>query len=326
MAIDLLNLQPQQISKNLRGKYIMLYGLPGVGKTSLAAQFEKVLIAGFEMGTNALNNVYVAPIKTWDEWKKMVKDLCKNKELQEKFHAIAIDTADEAWNLCSKHVCAAAGVTELRELPWGQGYDLAKKEYASTFRDLAYAGYGLIFTSHSTEKVYTNEKGEEYTMIVPALPNRPFDIINKMVDIIAYIREISIPAGEDKTVRKRFMFLRDEIGDRFLAKSRYRYITPRIPLDYQALVTSIYDAIDEEVSASGGAATEEVNPYTHTLNFDELMEEAKLLWGQLVQKDLHNKAAEILEKEFGRKIKFSEIMPEEVESLNKVLCEIRAML
>jgi ATP-dependent Lon protease len=59
MAIDLLSLEPQQISKNLRGKYIMLYGLPGVGKTSLAAQFDKVLIAGFEMGTNALNNVYV---------------------------------------------------------------------------------------------------------------------------------------------------------------------------------------------------------------------------------------------------------------------------
>jgi ATP-dependent Lon protease len=59
MAIDLLSLEPQQISKNLRGKYMMLYGLPGVGKTSLAAQFDKVLIAGFEMGTNALNNVYV---------------------------------------------------------------------------------------------------------------------------------------------------------------------------------------------------------------------------------------------------------------------------
>ena len=69
MAIDLLSLEPQQISKNLRGKYMMLYGLPGVGKTSLAAQFDKVLITGFEMGTNALNNVYVQPIKTWQDWK-----------------------------------------------------------------------------------------------------------------------------------------------------------------------------------------------------------------------------------------------------------------
>jgi replication-associated recombination protein RarA len=35
--IDLLNLEPQVISKNLKGKYAMFYGLPGVGKTSLAA-------------------------------------------------------------------------------------------------------------------------------------------------------------------------------------------------------------------------------------------------------------------------------------------------
>lgn len=325
MAIDLLSLEPQQISKNLRGKYIMLYGLPGVGKTSLAAQFDKVLIAGFEMGTNALNNVYVQPIKTWQDWKQMVNQLCRRDELKEKFHAIAIDTADEAWSLCSKFICNQNGVDELRDLPWGQGYDLAKKEYAQTFRDLAYNGYGLIFTSHSTEKTYKDEKGEEYTMIVPALPARPFDIINKMVDIIAYIREISIPVGEN-VERKRFMFLRDEVGDRFLAKSRYQYITPRISLDYNQLVDAIYNAIDEEVSHTGGVATEEVNPYTQKADFDELMEEAKVLWGQLVQKDLHKKAAEILEQEFGKPIKFSEILPEQVDILSKVLYEIRSML
>lgn len=28
MNIDLLNLQPQTISKNLKGKFIMVYGLP----------------------------------------------------------------------------------------------------------------------------------------------------------------------------------------------------------------------------------------------------------------------------------------------------------
>ena len=46
MPIDLLNLEPQKISKNLKGKYILLYGLPGVGKTSLASEFNNVLIAG----------------------------------------------------------------------------------------------------------------------------------------------------------------------------------------------------------------------------------------------------------------------------------------
>ena len=37
MAIDLMALEPQQISKNLKGKFCFFYGLPGIGKTSLAA-------------------------------------------------------------------------------------------------------------------------------------------------------------------------------------------------------------------------------------------------------------------------------------------------
>ena len=48
MAIDLLTLEPQQISKNLKGKYILLYGNPKCGKTSLAAEFKNVLIAGLK--------------------------------------------------------------------------------------------------------------------------------------------------------------------------------------------------------------------------------------------------------------------------------------
>ena len=106
MPIDFLNLQPQKISKNLKGKYILLYGLPGVGKTSLASEFNNVLIAGFEMGTNALNNVYVQPIRTWKDWRDMVKQLCKEEALQNKFDSIAIDTADFAWDLCVKWICS----------------------------------------------------------------------------------------------------------------------------------------------------------------------------------------------------------------------------
>lgn len=92
----------------------------GVGKTSLAAKFENVLIASFEMGSNALNNVYVQPVKTWSDWRSMVSQLTKKKELKEKFHSIAIDTADEAWNLCVKYICSQNNVENLGDIPWGQ--------------------------------------------------------------------------------------------------------------------------------------------------------------------------------------------------------------
>ena len=320
--IDLLSLEPQRISRDLKGKYILLYGLPGVGKTSLASEFKNVLIAGFEMGTNALNNVYVQPIKTWKDWRDMVKQLCTKDALKDKFDSIAIDTADFAWDLCVKWICSQNGVEKLGDIPWGGGYDLAKKEYTQTFRDLTYSGYGLVFISHSTEKTYKNEKGEDYTQIVPALPNRPFDIVNKMVDIIAYIREIPVEIG-DKVANKRYMFLRGD--QRFLAKSRFKYIKPRIELSYQGLVDAIFEAIDEEVAHTGGTASNEENPYTKQ-NFEEIMEDAKQLWGQVVQNDKTEQALAILEEEFGKPTRFSEILPEQTKELNAALIKIRDLI
>ena len=320
--IDLLSLEPQRISRDLKGKYILLYGLPGVGKTSLASEFKNVLIAGFEMGTNALNNVYVQPIKTWKDWRDMVKQLCTKDALKDKFDSIAIDTADFAWDLCVKWICSQNGVEKLGDIPWGGGYDLAKKEYTQTFRDLTYSGYGLVFISHSTEKTYKNEKGEDYTQIVPALPNRPFDIVNKMVDIIAYIREIPVEIG-DKVENKRYMFLRGD--QRFLAKSRFKYIKPRIELSYQGLVDAIFEAIDEEVAHTGGTASNEENPYTKQ-NFEEIMEDAKQIWGQVVQNDKTEQALAILEEEFGKPTRFSEILPEQTKELNAALIKIRELI
>jgi hypothetical protein len=145
-----------------------------------------------------------------------------------------------------------------------------------------------------------------------------------MVDIIAYIREVSVEEN-GKTVRKRYMFLRDEVGDRFLVKSRYRDIVPKIELSYDGLVHAIYDAIDKECARSNNTPTEIENPYT-ALNFDELMQEAKMLWGQVLQKNLNPQASEILNKIFNKPTKFSEILPEDIDKLNQALIEIRAIL
>lgn len=324
MVIDLLALKPKKISKNLRGKTFLVYGEAGCGKTTLASKFKNVLIAGFECGQNALNNVYVQEVKTWNDWRQMVSQLCRKEELKEKYEAIAIDTADEAWQLCVKYVCSQNGIEKLSDLAWGQGHDLAKKEFASGFRDLVFNGYGLIFISHSVDKTLKDEDGNDFSKVIPALPTTPFNIVNKMVDLIAYIREINI-GTKDAPERKRFMFFRDLVGDRFLAKSRYKYIEPKVELSYEALVNAIYDAIDKEVQASGGEATDEANSNT-VLDFDVLMDEAKTLWGKVIQQEKAEEASKILEEEFGKPTRFSEILADQVEQLNIVIMRIKDIL
>ncbi len=326
MAIDLTALEPQKISRDLKGKFSLIYGDPKCGKSTLASEFDKVLMCGFEWGTNALNNVYVQPMKTWKDWKDTVKQLCDpRKGLSEKFSSICIDTVDEAFKLAEKYLCADYGVEEIKEIgAYGSGYKLLDKEFMSGFRELAFAGYGIIFISHSTEKALINDKGEEYTKIVPALPNRPFNLINKFVDTIAYIREIHIQNEEGKPISKRYMFFRG--NEKFLAGSRFKYIEPKCELSYKNFVDTIYNAIDKEVKIDGGSTTEETNPYTER-SYEELMDEAKELWSQVIANDLMDKVQEIISKAFDGKIsKLSEIKPEQKAELSYVLMDIRDLL
>jgi hypothetical protein len=316
--IDILALEPQKISRNLKGKFMMFYGLPGIGKTALAAKFPKVLIAGFEMGTNGLNGVLAQPIQTWDDWRQVQSQLVRKAEAKEKYECVAIDTADSAWDLCVKYICAQNNVSTLGDIAWGKGYDMAKKEFSDSFRALAYAGYGLIFISHAVEKTIKDEnnKDNDIIQINPALQQRPYDIINKMVDIIGYIRAIENEKGE----MERWISFRG--NNSYFAKSRFAYIAPKVKFSYENIVNAIFDAIDEEIKHSGGEATDEVNPYIQ-LNFDALMEDAKILWGKVVQEEKVEQAAKILEEEFGKPIRFSEILPEQVEKLNNVINAIR---
>lgn len=303
---------------------MLIYGNPKIGKTSLASQIENVLICEFEPGASALHNVLVQPIAKWEDWKKCVRQLVKDREkLKEKISVVCLDTVDEAYKACKRWICQQNGIDNLKEIPYGGAYELLDEEFSSTLRDIAFAGYGMVFISHSAEKTFKDDKGQEYAQIVPALPNRPYNIVNKMVDIITYLRLVDIQEG-DTTVQKRYLFFRGD--NRFYAGSRFQYIVPYVEFSYNNLVKAFYDAIDQEIKVSGGAAAEtNENPFTK-LDYDSLMAEARTLWIKLAERELTSQATQILADIFGKPIKFSEIKPEEVEKLFTAISEIKAIL
>ena len=63
--IDLLAIQPSVISKDLRGKYVLLYGKPKSGKTTAACSFPNSLLIAFERGYNAIGGVRAADVTKW---------------------------------------------------------------------------------------------------------------------------------------------------------------------------------------------------------------------------------------------------------------------
>ena len=119
MFINLKDLKPHRISKNLRGKTMLIYGPPGCGKTTFATSAPKSLLLAFEIGYNALDNIMVAPITNWDEAKNIASQLCRDNSLKEQYETIIVDTTSEAWNMVDKYTCNKREIDDLVYINFG---------------------------------------------------------------------------------------------------------------------------------------------------------------------------------------------------------------
>ena len=133
MAINLKNITPHKVSRDLSGYITYVYGAEKSGKTTFAAAMPNPLILAFERGYNALPGVMAVDVTSWTDMKDCLRQL-KDPEIKGTFKSIAVDTIDIAGSCCEKYVCAQNGVSALNEIPYGQGWTKVKKEFEGTFR------------------------------------------------------------------------------------------------------------------------------------------------------------------------------------------------
>ena len=291
-----------------------------IGKTSLIASFPKSLIFSFEPGTNALDGIYKINITSWKDFKLAVKQLANDK-VKEKFQFLGIDTVDIAFDLCEQYICSTNGVQAIGDIPYGGGWSKLKKEFSKIFRDIAMMGYGIIFISHAQEKTI-KENGEEYSRIIPSCPSIAANIVNKLVDFIIYIG-IEYDGPEDET-GERYMYFK---GNKYMqAGSRFRYIPEKVKFGYQELVDAVNDAIDKQVGADGAVEKGDNFYQSEIRPFDEVMAEAKEIWGKILNKDDSDATVSemnrIIEKNFGSQVLLSQTTPAQQDALELTVSDL----
>ena len=324
--IDIFSIKPHEVSRDLCGYTVLLYGQPKTGKTTTAAQFPQALLCAFETGYLAIPGIMAQPVNKWSEFRQILRQLDSDQARQQ-FKNVIVDTVDIAYDLCEKYICNQNGVSTVGDLAYGKGYALAKKEFDEALRKIPQMGYGLVMISHAQDKTFKDENGEEYQQIVPTLANQPRLVVDRMSDIIGYAHPFQ---EEDGTVHTT-LFMRGT--PRFVAGSRFKYTPDSIEFSYDNLVNAIGDAIDRQAKDFNGQYVTDAPTQAHIaepeLDFDALMNQ----FNELVSK-IQNatggafgttwapRIVAITDKYLGKGKKVSEMSRDQAEQLVLIVDEL----
>ena len=323
MAINLLELTPHKVSRDLSGYLTFVYGPAKCGKTTFGSKMPGALLLAFERGYNALPGVIAQDVTTWGEMKQVMREL-KKPEVKERFKSIIVDTADIAADLCQKYICSQLGIENIGDGGWTtNGWAKYKKEFEDVFRSLAQLGYAVVFISHDKEKTITPQNAKEYQQIGSSMQSSALAIIENMCDIIGYAHPKVTENGARMVLTLRSPDNSVRCGCRF------KYIEPEIDFTYEALTKALNEAIDKEANETNNqyVTTERQSaPILKEYDFDALMNEFKEIVGGLMERDSATnmpKITQIIDKYLGKGKKISEATRDQAELVYLIVTEIK---
>lgn len=205
--------------QTLTAPKLMLYGLSGVGKSSLAAKLKNPLFLDFEGGLNYLGVDRTPQYLDLDEFYKDLIELYRKAEAGKRvYDTIVIDSVD--W-LVRKVVEKAAGIdkhnlTETLNRSNG-GYGNGKQVLENQIRtmllpllvSLNKQGYGICLVAHAERKDLMDADGVDTERIAPKIDVNTMNTFVEWCDNVFYLKNIN---GE------RFLVL--EGDSNVLAKNR----------------------------------------------------------------------------------------------------------
>jgi hypothetical protein len=277
--IDICTVQPNKISANTKSKFFFFHGEPGTWKTTVASQFPKSLLLGFEIGHQFIDGVRAVPMTTWSDVKDLYRQLKTNKA-KEMYDTIIFDTVSNAYQMCYKYTCGQLGINDPGEAAFGKGWRSIKEEF-SIIKEISRLGYGLVFIAHAKETEITDAKTKEVTIKIKSdLDSTPSAMIDDLCDFVFYVRkEVEEDGTENvyaysdlnnastkrrlRNFPRRFLFsyenieqgIKEAIGNAEVSTENLRVVNEE---SWESVRDAVMDLIQK---LSGTAAEEEVYRY-----------------------------------------------------------------
>lgn len=330
MAIDLLSIEPNVVSRDLSGYVTYIFGEPKTGKTTMASQMKDALLLAFEPGYKTIPGIVAQEILSWSQFKQVLNQL-KKPEVKARYKSIIIDTVDIAIDLCEKSILDEHGVEKLTDIQWGEGSKALKKEIENSFRSIAQMGYALFMISHATIRPFTRMDGTTYDQIMPTVTAKLNTVICGMADVYGYAHK-----AMDENGHGRVMLTIRANDDTVHCGSRFKYIASEIPFDYDSLAKAVNDAIDKEAEETRNRfvtdapakviVQEEYDFNALVKEFNDLVAELKQRAGSEFNSLWGTKIRDIVNRYLGKGHKVADCNESQAEQISLIISDLRDLL
>lgn len=184
---------------------MLVYGEPGIGKTSFTSKFPGAFSLMFEPGDHGVE-IFSRPCPTWKHFVGYVDLVIAS----DRFQVVCIDVAEKAYDRCFEHVCRVNNCSHPNDKGYGEVWKQISAEWEKHFTRLATAGKGVVFISHAKDRNFQTRSGREYQKLTSAMSPAAAEFVHGFVDVIACYtyygddRYLTIRGSDEVVCKNRF--------------------------------------------------------------------------------------------------------------------------
>lgn len=222
--------------------WVLIYGVPKVGKSTFGANAPKPIFLGAESGTAELDVTRLPAIESWADALDSIDELTNDPH---DYKTLVIDSLDWLEPYVTRAVLQEAGVKALADMKWGAGYAAVLDKWRELLKKLELMSIKrqmhIVLVAHPHIKQVTEPGEETFDKYVLKMNDKSAGLIIEWCKAVLFAKHESFVVareGGDKNAKKSnkatgdgVRIVHTESRPAWVAGNRYS-LPQTIPLDW----------------------------------------------------------------------------------------------